>query len=101
MKITKTQLREIIKEEILLRETSYPLAKKWKTLNTGETLKVGNIELIRKDSKRGDVHLIKKNGKVIGNFHLDRDATEDWWVMLSGGKDFYAAEIDDIVKKLK
>jgi hypothetical protein len=101
MKITKTQLREIIREEIILRENSYPLAKKWLTIKIGQSLKVGNVELIKKDSKGGDVHLIRKNGKVIGNFHLDRDATEDWWVTLSGSKDFYAKEIDDIFKTLK
>jgi hypothetical protein len=104
MKMTLPKLKEIIREQILsLKESKMifetKLSKEWLALPKGQKIKIGgSFEIDRRGP--GAVHAIYKNGKVVGDFHLDRDATEDWWVF-AGGKDGYVKEIDDIYPLLK
>ena len=97
MKITRTQLKQIIREEIA-KLNEGPLAAKWKQNNKkGFKVKDGNIELV--SGGTGGEHTILKNGKRIGTFGYDSNA--DDWTVKANGKSFNANEIDDIVKKLK
>lgn len=100
MRLTKSELRQIIREEIRSLNEG-PLATKWRQIGTGKSLKVGPYEL--RSGGPGGVHDIYKNGELIGDFHLDRDGTEDWWVRFESSKfkDVYVKEIDDIIKHLQ
>lgn len=106
MKLTKSQLREIIKEEIinmnLINEWG-PLQTKWFRVRKqprGSSLKHGDFELVN----GGDHHTIKYKGTQIGSFHLDTGYTDNFWAILQvKGRiiNIYASDIDDLFKKLK
>ena len=121
MKITKTQLIEIIREQILkLREETdaeraaridimnhggynpkkNPFQYKWFDMVPGDSIKHKGFEIVK--GKYGD-HTLKYGSRVIGGFHLDRGYTEDWWVTIrtdSIERDFYAKNIDILLDKL-
>ena len=77
------------------------IGNKWRksARSARPNLKIGNIELVRADNPKTDVHTIKVNGKKIGSFSLDSD---HWVVNIDGkkGQGTYN-EIDDIVKDIR
>ena len=77
------------------------IGNKWRksARSARPNLKIGNIELVRADNPKTDVHTIKVNGKKIGSFSLDSD---HWVVNIDGkkGQGTYN-EIDDIIKDIR
>lgn len=83
--------KKMKKESVELGEAT--LAKQWQSRKS--PVKSGDVELIR---RADGVHLIKKNGKAVGNFYLDI-GPELWVVNIFGQRrQGIVDEVDDVVK---
>lgn len=83
--------KKMKKESVELGEAT--LAKQWQSRKS--PVKSGDVELIR---RADGVHLIKKNGKAVGNFYLDI-GPELWVVNIFGQRrEGIVDEVDDVVK---
>lgn len=83
--------KKMKKESVVLGEAT--LAKQWQSRKS--PVKSGDVELIRRED---GVHLIKKNGKAVGNFYLDV-GPELWIVNIFGQRrEGIVDEVDDVVK---
>jgi hypothetical protein len=82
MKLTKSQLKEIIREELLKEGPSYNYAKEWSKFEKAfgdfftSTLKMGKMATKMKGDKVDEKIFIKNFNKDVGKFY---DLMKSWY----------------------